>query len=335
MTLEDFFTLTEMKDGFTAPSRVEELITVMQKEKDSLLKSTGDAARHWAAVASTIAATENKECLDLFIKSDGLLFIDRWLKEALAFPDEASDCSVEEAISALLRAVEKLQADSDKLNSSGICITVKSLLSYKSITVQDKARALFDSWKAKDDNFSSVDVEKAPVNDVPKLDTRDPESQSAAKDTSTAKSSSGQKMEGEGGQNNLSNDQDSSQIIATNEDRTDGCADTVASPAKLESIANDPVVEVCPSDKILASDGVTASEQGSDMVISESLEPGSLVFDAKHDNQVAMLPEADNSPGEEAPDVPGKYHNFSPSKKSIAWTSKTVQSNSRLKKKKN
>lgn len=304
MTLEDFFTLTEMKDGFTAPARVEELITVMRKEKDSLLKSTGDATRHWAAVASTIAATENKECLDLFIKLDGLLFIDRWLKDAQAFPDEESDCLVEEAISALLQAVEKLQVDSEKLNSSGIFITVKSLLSYKSIRVQDKARALFDSWKAKDVDFSSVDVEKTPINDVPKLDTEDSESQSTAKDASPAKSSSGQKLEGEGGQNKLSNDLESSQITSNNEDPSDGCADTVASPARLESTADDLVrEEVCPSDKILDSDGVTASKQGSDVVISESMKPGPLVEDAKHDNQVDMLPEADRSDNVEVTSV--------------------------------
>ena len=71
MTLEDFFTLTEMKDGLTAPSRVQELVSVMQKEKDSEVKNAADATRQWASVASTIAATENKDCLDLFIQLDG------------------------------------------------------------------------------------------------------------------------------------------------------------------------------------------------------------------------------------------------------------------------
>jgi hypothetical protein len=73
MTLEDFFTLTEMKDGLTAPSRVHELVAVMKKEKFTVVKNIGDATRQWAAVASTVAATENKDCLDLFINLDGLL----------------------------------------------------------------------------------------------------------------------------------------------------------------------------------------------------------------------------------------------------------------------
>ncbi|KAL2895453.1 Urease subunit alpha [Bienertia sinuspersici] len=302
MTLEDFFTLTEMKDGFTAPARVEELVTVMQKEKNSVVKSIGDSTRQWAAVASTIAATENKECLDLFIQLDGLLFIDRWLKDAQTFPDEASDCFVEEAISALLQAVEKLQVDGDKLTSSGLCITVKSLLSYKSIKVQDRARALFDSWKAKDVDFTSMDVdftstdaEKAPDNNDLKLDCQDPESQCTAKDVSPTRSSNDQKLEGSGMvENKLSNDLDRSQKTSNNADSNDGCADMVVSPAKLESIAEDPVKEeVCPSDRVLDFECVTSPKQATKGVISECLKPESLVEDAKHDNQVDMLPDTD------------------------------------------
>ncbi|KAJ6405927.1 hypothetical protein OIU84_013822 [Salix udensis] len=130
MTLEDFFTLTEMKDGLTAPSRVHELVAVMQKEKPSVLNNVGDSTRQWAAVASTIAATENKDCLDLFVNLDGLLFIDRWLKIAQKFSNETSEGSAEESITAFLRALEKLQIDKERSISSG-----------------DRARALFDSWK--------------------------------------------------------------------------------------------------------------------------------------------------------------------------------------------
>ncbi|CBI19890.3 unnamed protein product, partial [Vitis vinifera] len=161
MTLEDFFTLTEMKDGLTAPARVEELVTVMQKEKDCVVKNVGDATRQWSTVASTIAATENQDCLDLFIQLDGLWFINRWLKDAQKFGNDPSDSFVEESITALLRALEKLHIDNEKLISSGIWITVKNLLGHDSSRIQDRARALFDSWKqSKDCDAVHQDVEK-------------------------------------------------------------------------------------------------------------------------------------------------------------------------------
>lgn len=147
MTLEDFFTLTEMKDGLTSLSRVEELVKVMQKEKDCAVKNVGDASRQWTAVASTIAATENKDCLDLFIQLDGLWFIDRWLQDAQKFCTNTSESFIEESITALLQALEKLHINSERSMSSGIWITVKNLLGHKSSTVQDRARILFDSWK--------------------------------------------------------------------------------------------------------------------------------------------------------------------------------------------
>ncbi|XP_011045061.1 PREDICTED: uncharacterized protein LOC105140079 [Populus euphratica] len=147
MTLEDFFTLTEMKDGLTAPSRVHELVAVMMKEKFTVVKNIGDATRQWAAVASTVAATENKDCLDLFINLDGLLFFDRWLKLAQKFSNETGEGSVEESITALLRALEKLQIDKERSITSGVWDTVNNLLDHNSSRVQDRARALFNSWK--------------------------------------------------------------------------------------------------------------------------------------------------------------------------------------------
>ncbi|PSS31243.1 Altered inheritance of mitochondria protein [Actinidia chinensis var. chinensis] len=147
MTLEDFFTLTEMKDGLTAPARVKELVNVMKKEKDCIVKNVGDATRQWSTVASSIAATEDKDCLDVFVHSDGLWFIDSWLKDAQKFGNDSSDSFVEESINALLRALEKLHIDYEKSRSCGIWMTVKNLLGHSSPRVQDRARALCDSWK--------------------------------------------------------------------------------------------------------------------------------------------------------------------------------------------
>ncbi|MED6217382.1 hypothetical protein PIB30_017228 [Stylosanthes scabra] len=158
MTLEDFFTLTEMRDGLTAPSRVQELVSVMQKEQDSVVKNACDATRQWAAVASTIAATENKDCLDLFIQLDGLLFINRWLNESQNFGADAND---EESISALLRAIEKLQLDSKKSISSGIQGTVQKLLGHHSSKVQNSARQLFDSWEGGENGEAQPQVDSS------------------------------------------------------------------------------------------------------------------------------------------------------------------------------
>lgn len=147
MTLEDFFTLTEMKDGLTATARVKELVNVMKNEKECIVKNINDTTRQWSTVASAIAATENRDCLDLFISLDGLCFIDRWLKDAQKFGTDRGDSFVEESITALLRALENLRIDNQKSVSSGIFVTIKNLLGHSSSGVQEKARALFDSWK--------------------------------------------------------------------------------------------------------------------------------------------------------------------------------------------
>ncbi|KAF8410422.1 hypothetical protein HHK36_002951 [Tetracentron sinense] len=152
MTLEDFFTLTEMKDGLTVIARVEELVTVMQKEKDCAVKNISEAARQWSTVASTLAVSENKDCLDHFIRLDGLSFLDRWLQEAQKSSNDTGDSSVEESVTALLGALDTLPINKERSISSGIGVTVKNLFGHKSFRVQDRARALFDNWNQRDDN---------------------------------------------------------------------------------------------------------------------------------------------------------------------------------------
>ncbi|MCD9559709.1 hypothetical protein HAX54_017880 [Datura stramonium] len=159
MTLEDFFASTEMSNGLTAPGRVQELVSIMQKEA-CVVKDAGEITRRWSAVASTIAATENKECLELFIQLNGLCFINSWLKVAQKFFNEMSD-DVEELITQLLLAVERLHVDYEKSVSSGIRVTVKCLLDHESTKVKDRARVLFDIWEGeKDDDAVSVGGEK-------------------------------------------------------------------------------------------------------------------------------------------------------------------------------
>ncbi|OWM74971.1 hypothetical protein CDL15_Pgr021322 [Punica granatum] len=165
MTLEDFFTLTEMKDGLTATSRVEELVAVMQKEKDSAVNPV-DAIRQWAAVASIIASTDNKDCLDLFVQLGGLLFIDRWLKDAENFGSKNGDSFEEESITALLLALEKLCIDKERSISSGIWVTVGHLLDHHNVKVQNRARAVFGNWNHGDSDALCRQLESsAPVNE--------------------------------------------------------------------------------------------------------------------------------------------------------------------------
>ncbi|KAK9062747.1 hypothetical protein SSX86_019936 [Deinandra increscens subsp. villosa] len=162
MTLEDFFTSTELKDGLTTPSRVNELLTVMQNEKENIGKNISDATRQWSAVATTIAATESKECLDLFIQLDGLWFIDKWLKDAQKLMNDGENDFLDELIISLLRGLERLQVDRDCSMDSGIGLTVQGLLGHCSLVVREKAKDLCDGWAI----VQEVDGTAADVNSV-------------------------------------------------------------------------------------------------------------------------------------------------------------------------
>ncbi|KAL2512841.1 Uncharacterized protein Adt_18441 [Abeliophyllum distichum] len=161
MTLDDFFSLSEMNNGLTGPARVRELVAVIKKERDSIMKSVEDATRQWNVVARTIAATENKDCLDLFIQLDGLHFIDKWLKDAQTLCNGTSDSFLEESITHLLQALEKLLLDNQKSVSSEIWNTVWNLLGHNSSKLQNTAQALLDGWRNdRDGDTSSVDVDR-------------------------------------------------------------------------------------------------------------------------------------------------------------------------------
>ncbi|VFQ62464.1 unnamed protein product [Cuscuta campestris] len=169
MTLEDFFTLTEINNGLETPLRIQELVAVIQKEKD-VNGSIADATKQWSAVASTIAATDNKDCLQLFTQLDGLNFLDNWLTKAQFFHDSSDDnYSIEESITVLLRAVEKLlHVGNEELASSGIRVSVQKLIGHTSSKVQEMAKALIDRWKKGEENASgSVDGEPRGVSVYP------------------------------------------------------------------------------------------------------------------------------------------------------------------------
>ncbi|XP_071732037.1 uncharacterized protein [Rutidosis leptorrhynchoides] len=144
MTLEDFFTSSELKDGLTTPDRVKELITVMQSEKD--LVNVSQTTRQWSTVATIIAATENKNCLDLFINLGGSSIINKWLKVAQKLQNDNENGAVEEVMIALLRALERLQLDKESVVNSEIGKTVLDLGGHCSSRVREKCKSLCDSW---------------------------------------------------------------------------------------------------------------------------------------------------------------------------------------------
>lgn len=317
MTLEDFFTLTEMKDGLTVPSRVEELLNVMQKEKDCVVKNVGDATRQWAAVASTIAATENKDCLDLFIQLDGLWFIDRWLKDAQKFGKDTSDTCVEESITALLRALEKLHIDNERSISSGILITVKNLLGHNSSKVQDRARMLFDSWKhGKDCDSIHQDVDdgsrRLAEEDCGQSALDNPIARGSANEENhvlehtrdevppLSRSDDLQPEKIEDVQIPNHHDQAGSHIVSGPEDTKDGPPDPLASSLLSNPLQENPSIKE--ESPLRAAEGgtstgtcsVTVTKQGSDEVLSDAVR---LDESSKSEKQVHEASNSSNKLG--------------------------------------
>ncbi|KAI3919832.1 hypothetical protein MKW98_001088 [Papaver atlanticum] len=145
MTLVAFFTLIDMKDGLLTPAKIEEWIAILKNENLSAPKNMSEAARQWCTAASTLAATENKDSLDQFVRLDGLFLLDKWLRQA-SNSNEISDGSVEESIRLILGALMKLPVGREICDTSGIRTTVNNLLGHKCAKVQETAKSLFDSW---------------------------------------------------------------------------------------------------------------------------------------------------------------------------------------------
>ncbi|EPS65518.1 hypothetical protein M569_09256, partial [Genlisea aurea] len=155
MMLDDFFTLTEMNNGLTIPSRVKDLVDSMVKQSNSMVSNIGDATRLWSAVASAIAATDNQDCLSLFVHLDGLCFIGKWLKDALKFEASATDTRLEDSIIHLLQALGKLSVHYEKLVSSEVGMVVKGLLVHNNFKVQEKAQMLFETWEKREESVET------------------------------------------------------------------------------------------------------------------------------------------------------------------------------------
>ncbi|XP_008781048.2 uncharacterized protein LOC103700927 [Phoenix dactylifera] len=160
MTLEDFFTLTEMKNGLSTLARVEELISVMERQKDCVTNNAGDTARQWSTVTGTLAATENKDCLKHFVELNGLFFLNHWLQEALKCSNDVSSSTMEEVINSILGSLERLPHDKEKSTAYGIWVTVEQLLGQNNPSIKERVKNLLDKWNNRRvDDVSNQDME--------------------------------------------------------------------------------------------------------------------------------------------------------------------------------
>ncbi|CAA7399661.1 unnamed protein product [Spirodela intermedia] len=146
MTLEDFFAATEMKDGLTTLTRVEELLSVMKATVDSEVVGSSEATRQWAAVGSVLSATEKSECLNHFVQLNGLSFLNQWLQQSHKWSNDGSDDSVENLVNVLLGVLDRLPVDKEKSAASGIGSAVTQLYGHRSHDIRERARTLFNKW---------------------------------------------------------------------------------------------------------------------------------------------------------------------------------------------
>jgi hypothetical protein len=143
--LEDFFTLTEMKDGISTAARIAELISEIQKLKNAAEINTADMIRQCSTAANTLASTKNEECLQHFVQLGGVGFLNHWLQDAQNCGEEVSS-SAQDLIVAILTALESLPVNTDHSTSCGVMSTVNHLLAHGNAVINQKARTLCQKW---------------------------------------------------------------------------------------------------------------------------------------------------------------------------------------------
>ncbi|OAY64494.1 hypothetical protein ACMD2_19094 [Ananas comosus] len=170
--LGNFFTTPEMNDGIATITRVEELVCEIKKLKDCVSSNLHDALKQWSAVAGTLAVTENKECLNHFVQLNGLNFLNQWFQEAQKCSTDIGDNFSEELINSLLKSLERLPLDNERLASSGIRTTLEQLLVHNNTRIKEKVRTLCGKWSQLKDNSLSSEVvsKKDPESSQPPSD---------------------------------------------------------------------------------------------------------------------------------------------------------------------
>ncbi|EAZ01765.1 hypothetical protein OsI_23793 [Oryza sativa Indica Group] len=145
--LEDFFTLTEMKDGISTVARIGELVSEIKKLKSAAELNTADLIRQCATAANTLASTKNEECLQHFVQLNGVGFLHQWLQDAQNCGEDISNAA-EDLIVAVLSALECLPVENAQITSCGVLHTVEHLLSHSNTDINKKAGVLCHKWRS-------------------------------------------------------------------------------------------------------------------------------------------------------------------------------------------
>jgi hypothetical protein len=145
--LEDFFTLTEMKDGISTVSRIGELTSEIQKLKIAVGLNKADMIRQCLTAASTLASTKNQECLQHFVQLNGVAFLNQWLLDAQNCGEDGTS-TAEDLIIVILSALEYLPIKNEQSISDGVMSTVCHLLAHGNAKINQKARTLCQKWSS-------------------------------------------------------------------------------------------------------------------------------------------------------------------------------------------
>ncbi|KAK3131346.1 hypothetical protein QOZ80_6BG0505230 [Eleusine coracana subsp. coracana] len=158
--LEDFFTLTEMKDGISTVARIGELISEIQNLKNAVGLNKVDMIRQCSTAATTLSSTKNEECLKHFVHLNGISFLNQWLLDAQSCAEDGTS-GAEDLIVAILTALECLPMRNEQSVSDGVMSTVRRLFAHGNGKINQKARTLCQKWH--------LDAHEACQTDLPKL----------------------------------------------------------------------------------------------------------------------------------------------------------------------
>ncbi|XP_040380907.1 papilin [Oryza brachyantha] len=145
--LEDFFTLTEMRDGISTVARIGELVSEIKKLKSAVELNTADLTRQCTTAANTLASTKNEECLQHFVHLNGVGFLHQWLQDAQNCGEDISNAA-EDLIVAVLTALECLPVENAQITSCGVLHTVEHLLAHRNADISKRAGVLCHKWSS-------------------------------------------------------------------------------------------------------------------------------------------------------------------------------------------
>lgn len=131
------------KGGLVDAEGVEKFVQLIVRDRNE--KKIDLASR--SLLAAVIAATDRLDCLSQFVQQRGLPVFDEWLQEVHKGKNGDGDKSVDEFLSVLLRALDKVPVNLQALKMCNIGKSVNHLRTHKNFEIQRKARGLVDTWK--------------------------------------------------------------------------------------------------------------------------------------------------------------------------------------------